>query len=99
MRSIFPDNTEISCLPVDQRIKAHQEGRAQNEVRMHWCDTQRQIKLHGRHLDLYVNELCAWHTIAVGSSENLATVELVASLLQLTGHSFGDEVRTGSTVD
>ena len=79
MRSFFPDDTEISCLPVDQWIEAHQKGRAQNEVRMHWCNTQRQIELHGQHLDVDVNALCALHTISVGYRESVATVEIVAS--------------------
>ena len=79
MRSIFPDDAEMSWLPVDQRIKAHQEGRAQNEVRMHWCDSQRQIELHGRHLDVDMHELAASHTISVGYSERLTTMEFVAS--------------------
>ena len=78
-RSIFPDETEISCLPVDQWIKAYQEGRAQNEVRMQWCDTHRQIELRGRHLDIDVDEIGGKHTISVGYSECLATMELVAS--------------------
>ena len=74
MRSIFPNDTEISCLPVHQRIDAHQEGCAQNEVRMHWYDTQRQIELHGRHLDVDVDELGARHAISIGYGECLATM-------------------------
>ena len=99
MRHIFPDDAEMSFLPVDQRIELHKKGRAQNEVRMHWCDTQRQVELHGRHLDVGMDDLGARHTISVGNSESLATMEPLASQLQLASHSLGDEIRTGPTVD
>ena len=83
-RSIFTDDAELSCLPVDQCGEAHQKWRTQYDVRMHWCDTQRQTELHGRHLDIYVDELSARHTISVGYGEYLATMELVVTKLQLT---------------
>ena len=92
-------NPKTSSLPVNQGIEPHKERYTKYEICVHSDNPEIQKKLYCMRLSIDMYELCARDRIPVRHLEGLAVMQLVPAQMQFVGDMFGDEIRTGTTVD